>query len=96
MTQEMPDSLEIRLMPGYVPEAEIYEVLTFATEEDQTTTYHRTDPTTVAVPVEVLRQVVFALEPYDDVKPRNWVTDRKNLAEAHQLLQPFTKGERWR
>ena len=26
----------------------------------------------------------FALEPYDDIKPRDWKSDRLNLREAHQ------------
>lgn len=26
----------------------------------------------------------FALEPYDDIKPRDWKTDREKLAFAHQ------------
>lgn len=31
-----------------------------------------------------LKQCRLALEPYDDVKPRDWKTDRENLAFAHQ------------
>lgn len=27
-----------------------------------------------------------ALEPYDDVKPRNWLTDKDNLRDAHQAI----------
>ena len=26
----------------------------------------------------------FALEPYDDIKPRDWKSDRLNLRDAHQ------------
>lgn len=36
--------------------------------------------------VEALRKAKFALDPYDDVKPRNWVTDRENLRRAHQTV----------
>ena len=31
-----------------------------------------------------LKQCRLALEPYDDVKPRDWKTDREKLAFAHQ------------
>lgn len=34
-----------------------------------------------------LKTLQFYLEPYDDIKPRDWVTDRRNLRIAHQLLQ---------
>jgi hypothetical protein len=38
-----------------------------------------------------------ALEPYDDVKPRNWLTDKDNLREAHQsilkILAPQIEGK---
>lgn len=34
--------------------------------------------------LKVLEQCRFALEPYDDVKPRDWKTDRERLAFAHQ------------
>lgn len=33
---------------------------------------------------EALELCRFALEPYDDIKPRDWVTDRQNLRRAHQ------------
>lgn len=32
----------------------------------------------------VLDRCRFALEPYDDIKPRDWKSDRLNLREAHQ------------
>lgn len=32
-----------------------------------------------------LDQCRFALEPYDDIKPRDWKTDREKLAFAHQV-----------
>ena len=31
-----------------------------------------------------LERCRFALEPYDDIKPRDWKSDRLNLREAHQ------------
>ena len=31
-----------------------------------------------------LKKCRFALEPYDDIKPRDWKTDRANLMLAHQ------------
>lgn len=34
--------------------------------------------------LEALEQCRLALEPYDDVKPRDWKTDREKLAFAHQ------------
>ena len=34
--------------------------------------------------LEALKQCRLALEPYDDVKPRDWKTDREKLAFAHQ------------
>ena len=36
----MPDEIFIRHAEGYVKEAEIYEVLTFATEDDRVEIYH--------------------------------------------------------
>ena len=39
------------------------------------------------VTINDLKTLQFYLEPYDDIKPRDWVTDRKNLRIAHQLLQ---------
>lgn len=35
---------------------------------------------------DVLDQCRLALEPYDDVKPRDWKTDRENLRHAHQAV----------
>jgi len=35
----------------------------------------------------VMAKVRFAPEPYDDVKPRDWVSDRKNLQRAHQEIK---------
>ena len=29
----------------------------------------------------------FALEPYDDLKPRDWGTDREHLRRAHELAR---------
>lgn len=34
--------------------------------------------------VEALEFCRFSLEPYDDIKPRDWKTDRENLRRAHQ------------
>ena len=31
-----------------------------------------------------LEKCSFALEPYDDIKPRDWKSDRENLRRAHQ------------
>lgn len=36
--------------------------------------------------VEVLKQCRIALEPYDDIKPRDWKTDRERLRYAHQSV----------
>ena len=36
---------------------------------------------------DALERCRFALEPYDDIKPRNWVTDRENLRDAHQAAR---------
>ena len=35
---------------------------------------------------DALERCRFALEPYDDVKPRDWKTDRENLRHAHQAV----------
>lgn len=32
-----------------------------------------------------LERCRFALEPYDDIKPRDWKSDRLNLRDAHQV-----------
>ena len=37
--------------------------------------------------VEVLEFCRFSLEPYDDIKPRDWKTDRENLRRAHQQIK---------
>jgi len=37
--------------------------------------------------VEALRKCEFALEPYNDIKPRDWITDRRNLREAHDMVK---------
>ena len=36
--------------------------------------------------LKALEECKFALEPYDDVKPRNWETDRVRLRYAHQSV----------
>lgn len=36
---------------------------------------------------EALEKCRFALEPYDDIKPRDWVTDRQNLRRAHEAAR---------
>src|SRR5690625_2106279 len=36
---------------------------------------------------EALDQCRFALEPYDDVKPRDWITDRERLRWAHKVAK---------
>jgi len=41
----------------------------------------------VLVPVDVIKKLQFYLEPYDDIKPRDWATDRQNLRRAHELVQ---------
>ena len=33
-----------------------------------------------------IKMCAFALEPYDDVKPRDWKTDRERLRFAHQVV----------
>lgn len=43
---------------------------------------HRTDLLDDAV--KVIEFCRFALEPYDDIKPRDWATDRQNLIFAHK------------
>lgn len=35
---------------------------------------------------DALERCRFALEPYDDVKPRDWKTDRENLRDAHRVV----------
>ena len=43
-----------------------------------------------------LERCRFALEPYDDIKPRDWKSDRLNLRDAHQVAVAAianTKGE---
>ncbi|MBC7201893.1 MAG: hypothetical protein H5U29_00015 [Pusillimonas sp.] len=35
---------------------------------------------------DVLERCRLALEPYDDVKPRDWKSDRENLRYAHQAV----------
>lgn len=35
---------------------------------------------------DALEQCRFALEPYDDIKPRDWKSDRENLRYAHQAV----------
>ena len=35
---------------------------------------------------DALERCRFALEPYDDVKPREWKTDRENLRDAHRVV----------
>lgn len=36
---------------------------------------------------DALEQCRFALEPYDDIKPRDWVTDRERLRRAHEVAR---------
>ena len=36
---------------------------------------------------EALEQCRFALEPYDDIKPRDWKTDRERLRRAHEVAR---------
>ena len=36
---------------------------------------------------DALDQCRFALEPYDDIKPRDWVTDRERLRRAHEVAR---------
>ena len=41
-----------------------------------------------------LKKCQFALEPYDDIKPRDWKTDRERLADAHQVaIEALSKAE---
>lgn len=43
---------------------------------------------------EALEQCRFTLEPYDDVKPRDWVTDREKLRRAHEVAKAaLAQGE---
>lgn len=35
---------------------------------------------------EALEQARLALEPYDDVKPRDWISDRQRIKTAHALV----------
>lgn len=44
---------------------------------------------------EALEIARFALEPYDDEKPRDWITDRANIRKAHQTVKQAlnNKGE---
>ena len=37
--------------------------------------------------LDALEQCRFALEPYDDIKPRDWVTDRERLRRAHEVAR---------
>lgn len=37
--------------------------------------------------VEALEFCRFSLEPYDDIKPRDWKSDRENLRRAHHQAQ---------
>lgn len=34
--------------------------------------------------LELVCDIRFILEPYDDIKPRDWKSDRENLRRAHQ------------
>ena len=44
--------------------------------------------------VGALKKCQFALEPYDDIKPRDWKTDRERLAVAHQVaIDALAKAE---
>lgn len=44
--------------------------------------------------LEALKKCQFALEPYDDIKPRDWKTDRERLAVAHQVaIDALAKAE---
>lgn len=37
--------------------------------------------------LDALEECRFALEPYDDVKPRDWSTDRERLRRAHEAAR---------
>jgi hypothetical protein len=39
-----------------------------------------------------LERCRFALEPYDDIKPRDWKSDRLNLRDAHQVAVAAIAG----
>lgn len=41
----------------------------------------------VLAPVAAIKKLQFYLEPYDDIKPREWATDRQNIRRAHELLK---------
>lgn len=44
--------------------------------------------------LDALKKCQFALEPYDDIKPRDWKTDRERLAVAHQVaIDALAKAE---
>ena len=39
----------------------------------------------------LLRQALFVLEPYADVKPRDWKTDREKLWHLHDAIKEHLK-----
>lgn len=39
-----------------------------------------------------LERCRFALEPYDDIKPRDWKSDRLSLRDAHQVAVAAIAG----
>lgn len=43
--------------------------------------------TAINLAIDALEICRFALEPYDDVKPRNWASDRENLKRAHKTAK---------
>lgn len=44
--------------------------------------------------VEALEACESALEPYNDVKPRDWKTDRENLRRAHESARAALSAHR--
>ena len=66
------DEIKRRINPAYqdVPGTESYERKWLCDRIDEL--------------LRALDQCRFALEPYDDIKPRDWKTDREKLAFAHQ------------
>ena len=60
---------------------------------EQASREHRADVTAL---VEALEDCITALEPYDDIKPRDWKTDRQNLRRVYQsarlALAAYRKG----
>jgi hypothetical protein len=73
----MSDLIEnLRALARYV-----HDDMTVASDAADEIERLRTVTDTLAKTLEECR---FALEPYDDIKPRDWSTDRMNLRRAHQ------------